>query len=141
MRSLTMLLLAATALTSPQRTFAKSMNDAGADAALTYWTDATAMNACSAEPTTYAEANATYRLGTVAPTFQAIANGDTSGRKRAIDAKTGISVLTGGTVTHMALIKAGDTTLRYVTTTASQAISGGGTYDQGAWKIELADPS
>lgn len=128
-------------LAGPARAFAKSMNDAGADAALTYWTDASAMNACSAEPTTYAEANATFRLGTVVPTFQAIANGDTSGRKRAIDAKSAISVLTAGTVTHVALIKAGDTTLRYVTTTASQAISAGGTYDQGAWKIELADPA
>jgi hypothetical protein len=135
------LLLAATALAVPSRAFAKSMNDAGADAALTYWTDATAMNACSAEPTTYAEANATFRLGTVVPTFQAISNGTTSGRKRDIDAKTGIAVLTAGTVTHMALIKAGDTTLRYVTTTASQAISSGGTYDVGTWKIELADPS
>lgn len=119
---------------------AKRMSDAGADAALTYWTDASAMNACSAEPTTYAEANATFRLGTVAPTFQAVADGDTSGRKRAIDAKAGVAVLVAGTVTHLALIKVADTTLRYVTTTASQAISAGGTYDTGAWKIEIADP-
>lgn len=136
------LLLACTALAvCPARAFAKSMADAGADAALTYWTDASAMKACSAQPTTYTEANATYALGTVAPTFQAIADGDTSGRKRAVDAKTGIAVVTAGTVTHIALIKAGDTTLRYVTTTASQAISSGGTYDVGTWKIELADPS
>lgn len=120
---------------------AKRMADAGADAALTYWTDASAMNALSAEATTYTEANATYRLGTVAPTFQAIADGDTSGRKRTVDAKTGVAVLTAGTVTHMALIKVADTTLRYVTTTASQAISAGGTYDVGSWKIEIADPS
>src|SRR4051812_5431649 len=118
----------------------KWMADAGADAALNYWKDASAMNACSAQPTTYTEANATFRLGTVAPTFQALADG-TTGRKVDIDAKTGISVLVAGTVTHIALIKAGDTTLRYVTTTASQAISAGGTYDVGTWKIELGDPT
>jgi hypothetical protein len=120
---------------------AKWMNDAGADAALNYWTDATAMKACSAQPTTYAEANATYALGSSTPTFGAIADGDTSGRKRQINAVTGTSVATAGTVTHLALVKTADTTLRYVTTTASQAISTGGTYDTGIWKIELADPS
>ncbi len=120
---------------------AKRMADAGADAALTYWTDSDKMTACSAEPTTYAEGNATYALGDVVPTFDAIANGDTSGRKRGVQAKTAIPVDVAGTVTHIALLKTGDTTLRYVTTTTSQAISGGGTYDTGAWKIEVADPS
>lgn len=120
---------------------AKWMNDAGADAALTYWTDADKMTVCSAEPTTYAQGNATYALGDVVPTFQAIADGDTSGRKRVIDAKTAVPVDVAGTVNHVALLKTGDTTLRYVTTTAAQAISGGGTYDQGSWKIELADPA
>lgn len=118
----------------------KSMNDAGADAALTYWTDATIMHACSAEPTTYA-ALATLGLASVTPTFDAIANGTTSGRKRGVQAKSAVAVTTGGTVTHVGLGKAGDTTLRYVTTTTSQAVSGGGTVDIGAWAIELADPT
>lgn len=120
---------------------AKQMNDNGADAALTYWTDADKMTLCSAEPTTYTEANATYALANVAPTFDAIANGDTSGRKRGVQAKTGVTVSTSGTVTHCALVKTGDSTRRYVTTTASQAIVNPGTVDIGAWKIELADPS
>jgi hypothetical protein len=120
---------------------AKRMADAGADAALTYWTDADKATVCSAEPTTFAQANATFALGDVVPTFQAIADGDVSGRKRVVDAKTGIPVDVAGTVTHLALVKTGDSTLRYVTTTASQAISAGGTYDTGSWKIELADPA
>jgi hypothetical protein len=119
---------------------AKSMSDAGADLALAYWTDADRMVACSAEPTSYGQL-ATYRLGESVPTFQAIANGDTSGRKRQVDAKSGASVLVAGTVTHLALGKSGDTTLRYVTTTTAQAISAGGTYDTGVWKIEIADPT
>lgn len=120
---------------------AKAMNDAGADAALTYWTDATAMVLCSAQPTTYTEANTTYKLASVAPTFDAITDGDTSGRKRRIQAKTGISVTASGTATHVALIKAGDTTLRYVTTCTSQAVASGGTADTNAWDIEIADPT
>jgi hypothetical protein len=132
---------AALALLGPARSFAKRMADAGADAALSYWTDADKMTACSAEPSTYAQGNATFALGDVAPTFDAIADGDTSGRKRGIQAKTNIPVDVAGTVTHLALLKTGDSTLRYVTTTASQAISAGGTFDTGAWKIEVADPA
>jgi hypothetical protein len=120
---------------------AKRMNDAGADAALTYWTDADKMILCSAEPTSYTEANATYALADVTPTFDAIANGDTSGRKRGVQAKTGVAVDATGTGTHIALVKTGDSTLRYVTTTASQGVSSGGTVDIGAWAIEVRDPS
>lgn len=119
---------------------AKQMNDAGADAALNFWTDSDKMVACSAEPTTYAQANATFALGDVVPTFDAIANGDTSGRKRRVQAKTAIPVDVAGTATHLALIKTGDTTLRYVTTVPSQGVSGGGTFDTGFWDIEIADP-
>lgn len=120
---------------------AKRMADAGADAALNYWCDADVYTFCSAEPTTYAEGNATYALADTAPTFDAIANGDVSGRKRGVQAKTGVTVDVGGTVTHAFLGKSGDSTLRYVTTTASQAVSGGGTLDSGAWAIEVRDPT
>ena len=120
---------------------AKWMNDAGADAALTYWSDADKMVLCSAQPTTYAEANATYALADVTPTYDAFTNGDVSGRKRGVQAKTGVAVNTSGTATHLALIKVGDTTLRYVTITPSQAVAAGGTVDIGAWAIEVRDPS
>lgn len=120
---------------------AKRMADAGADAALTYWTDADKMILCSAEPTSYTEANSTYALADVAPSFDAIANGDTSGRKRRVQGKTGILVDSSGTATHVALVKTGDTTLRYVTTCASQAVAAGGTADTTAWDIEVADPT
>lgn len=120
---------------------ARWMNDTGADQALTWWTDVDRMDLCTSQPTTYTEARTTYSVGNVVPTFDAIANGDTSGRKRRIQAKTGISIGANGTVTHLALTKSGDTTLRYVTTTTSQGVSSGGTADTGAWDIEIADPS
>ena len=120
---------------------AKWMNDAGADAALNYWSDADKMVLCSAQPTTFAEANVTYALADVAPTFDALANGTTSGRKRGVQAKAGVPVDTGGEGNHVALIKTTDSTLRYVTTCPPQAVSAGGTCDIGAWAIEVADPS
>jgi hypothetical protein len=120
---------------------AKAMNDAGADAALNYWTDADKMVVCSAQPTNYTEANTTYALADVVPTFDALANGDTSGRKRRVQAKTGVAVDATGTGTHIALIKTGDSTLRYVTTCPSQGVSSGGTCDIGLWDIEVADPA
>ena len=120
---------------------AKAMNDNGADAALTYWTDSDKMVLCSAQPTTYAEGNATFALADVVPTFDAIANGDTSGRKRGIQSKTGVVVDVSGTANHNCLLKTGDTTLRYVTTCTPQAIVNPGTVDIGAWKIEIADPA
>lgn len=123
----------------------KAMNDAGADAALDYWTDADKMVVCSAEPTTYAEANATYALADAAMTGGDFtkANGDTSGRKVTVAAKTGNLIDASGTATHVALIKTGDTTLRYVTTCTSQALTANGsnTVNTPAWDIEIADPA
>jgi hypothetical protein len=120
---------------------AKWMNDAGADAALAWWTDADLMILCSAQPATYAEATATYALADVAPTYDAITNGTVSGRKRGVQAQTGVTVDGSGTGTHIALVKTGDSTLRYVTTCPGTVVAAAGTVDIGAWAIEVEDPS
>lgn len=103
----------------------------------------TRMTACSAQPTTYAEGNATYALAnvTLATGDFTLAAGDTSGRKVTVGAKTGISVGTSGTVTHVALLDVTNSKLLYVTTTASQGVSSGGTVDIGSWKVEVAAPA
>lgn len=103
----------------------------------------TRMTACSAEPTTYTEGNATYALAdvTVSSSDFTKANGDTSGRKLTVAAKTGVTVDVTGTVTHVALLDVSGTALDYVTTTASQAVGAGGTVDFGSWKIEIEDPT
>lgn len=101
------------------------------------------MVACSAQPTTYAEANATFALADVAmtPNTDFIkANGDTSGRKVTVAAKSGVNVDTSGTATHVALVSVGDTTLRYVTTCTSQALTSGNQVNFPAWDIETAAP-
>lgn len=124
---------------------AKWANDAMMEAALNYVrSNCDKMVVCSAQPTTYAEANATYALADVTMTVDTdytLANGDTSGRKITLAAKSGITIDASGTATHIALIKTGDSTLRYVTTCTSQALTPGGTVDVPAWDIEIYDPA
>lgn len=105
--------------------------------------NATRMVACSAQPTTYTEGNATYALAdvTVSSTDFTIANGTTSGRKATVAAKTGVTVDASGTVTHVCLLDVANSKLLYVTTTTSQAVVNPGTVDIGSWVIEIADPT
>lgn len=124
---------------------AKSANDAIMDAALDVIATATRQIACSAQPTTYAEANSTYALADVAMAGGDFtkANGDTSGRKVTMAAKAGVLIDTSGTATHVALVRVSDTTLLYVTTCTSQALTANGsnTVSFPAWDVEIADPS
>lgn len=123
---------------------AKAMNDSFADAAFDWVDQSNQMIACSAQPTTYTEAVTTYALADAtmtADTDYTKANGDTSGRKVTVAAKSSITVDTTGTATHVALVSTGDTTLRYVTTCTSQALTSGNTVSFPAWDIEIADPT
>lgn len=127
----------------------KYSNDAGLDAALAWFADCDLLIVCSTQPTTYTEATSTYALANVAVTPGdgngdfTISNGDTSGRKVRVAAQTGILIDTSGTAAHIALCKSGDTTLRYVTTTTSQALTANGsnTVNTPVWDIEIADPA
>lgn len=121
---------------------AKWQNDSMLDAAFDWVDQADRMFICSAQPTTYTEASSTYCLATVtmtADTDYTKANGDTSGRKVTVAAKSGQSVSASGTATHVALGKSGTTTLYYVTTCTSQALTSGNTVSIPAWDIEIAD--
>ncbi|WP_313007501.1 hypothetical protein [Brevundimonas vesicularis] len=104
--------------------------------------NATRMTLCTTQPTTFAEANATYSLAQVAMASGdfTLANGDTSGRKVTVAAKSGVSVATSGTVTHAALLDVTNSKLLFVTTTPSTAVAGGGTVDIGSWKDEIQAP-
>ena len=97
---------------------------------------------CSTQPTTRTEAVTTYMLASTTlnkTTEVTLANGDVSGRKMTISAKTGISVTNTGSGQHVAICDA--TNLLYVTTTTTQAVSSGGTVDIGTWKTEIAAPA
>jgi hypothetical protein len=97
---------------------------------------------CSTQPTTRTEAVTTYMLASTTlnkATEVTLANGDTSGRKMTISAKTAVAVTNTGSGQHVAICDA--TRLLYVTTTTTQAVSGGGTADIGSWKAEIAAPA
>ena len=105
----------------------------------------TRMVACSAEPTDYTEANATYALAdvTMADTDFTIADGDVSGRKVTVAAKNSVTIDASGDATHVALLNAAGTELLYVTTctTLTLTAGGGNTVSFPAWSVEIADPA
>lgn len=120
----------------------KSVHDDVLDGAWDVLDQATIQVACSAEPTTRAEAVTTYALADAvmtADTDYTKANGDTSGRKVTVAAKSGETVDATGTATHIALCDA--TRLLYVTTCTSQALTSGNTVNFPAWDAEILDPA
>lgn len=124
---------------------AKAAPDIVMDGALDVIESATKMVACSAQPTTYTEANATYALADIVIDGSdfTTANGDSSGRKTTIAAQNSVLIDASGTATHVALVRTADSTLIYVTTCTSQALTANGsnTVNFPAWKVEIADPT
>lgn len=121
---------------------AKWQNDLMLDAAFD-WIRAriTEMNICNAQPTTYAEATTTFKLADVplTSTDLTISDGDTNGRKVRVAAKSGVSVDTTGTATHVALTGSTGSTLLLITTCTSQGLTTGNTVNIPVWDDEIAD--
>lgn len=121
---------------------AKTVHDDVLDGAFDVLDQADLMTVCSAQPTTRTEAVATYALADVAMvpnTDYTKANGDTSGRKVTVAAKSSVPVDVTGTAIYVAIVDA--TRLLYVTTCTSQALTSGNTVNIPAWKVEIADPT
>jgi hypothetical protein len=121
---------------------AKAVHNDVLDGAFDVLDQADLMTACNAEPTTRTEAVTTFALADVAMTPNTDftkADGDTSGRKVTVAAKSAVTVDTTGTATHIALVDA--TRLLYVTTCTSQALTSGNTVNFPAFDIEIADPA
>ena len=121
----------------------KAAPDATIDSMLDYIDQCTVMHVCSAEPANYAgiAAVSLADVTLTADTDFTKANGDVSGRKVTVAAKSGVTVDTSGTATHVAIARVADTTLRYVTTCTSQVLTAGNTVNIPAWDIEVADPT
>jgi ribose 5-phosphate isomerase RpiB len=122
----------------------KTVHDDVLDGAFDVLDQATLQTVCSAQPTTLLEATTTYKLADVvmtANTDYTKANGDTSGRKVTVAAKSGVLIDTSGTGVFIALCDA--TRLLYVTTCTSQALTANGsnTVNFPAWDVEIADPT
>lgn len=121
---------------------AKSVHDDVLDGAWDVFDQANQMIACSQEPTNRTEAISTYALADVVMTPNTDftkANGDVSGRKCTVAAKSGVIVDTNGTATHIALVDG--TRLLYVTTCTSQVLTAGNTVNFPAWDAEIEDPT
>jgi hypothetical protein len=128
---------------------AKYQIDAMLDAALDYIkNNVTTISVCSAQPATYAEATTTYdggankyclakKTGLTSGSFTGAADGDSSGRKLTVNQQATITVDASASATHVALCSG--TTLLYVTTCTSQALTAGNTVTVPAWDIEIAD--
>lgn len=99
------------------------------------------MSLCSQQPTTRTEAITTYKLASVAMSSSdfTIADGDTSGRKVTVSAKTNVTVDTSGTGNHVAICDG--TRLLLVTTCTSVAVVAGGLVNFPAFDDEIADPT
>ena len=121
---------------------AKWQNDLMLDAAFD-WVRArvTKLNVCSTQPTTYAQATSTYMLAntTVTSTEITLSNGDTSGRKMRTSSQTSVSVSVSGTAAHIALTGSTGSTLLFITTCTTQALTSANTVSVPAWDDEILD--
>jgi len=124
----------------------KSVNDLVLDASHDYMiTNGDKQVACSAEPTTYAEANATYMLANVALVggdyTKAAGAGTPAGRKCTVAAKSGVTISNSGTATHVAIIDTVNSALLRVTTCTSLALTAGQTVNFGSWAFDIDGPT
>jgi hypothetical protein len=123
---------------------AKSVHNDVLDAALAEIATCTRLVVCSAEPANFAGiaavalADVTLTAGLGNGDYTA-ADGDTSGRKVTVAQQASITVDASGTATHVTLDDG--TTLLYVTTCTSQALTSGNTVTVPAFDIEIRDPS
>lgn len=120
---------------------AKRVADAVLDGAFNILKGSIRQAVCSTEPANYAGI-AAVRLAeaTMAAGDYTIADGDASGRKCTMAAKTGISVSTPGTASHIVLHD-NAANMYYVTTCNPQALASGNTLNIPAWKVEIGDPT
>ena len=102
---------------------------------------------CSAQPTTYAEASATYMLAQHTMT-EGDGNGDytlgdgaVNGRKLTVTAQATINVTNTGTALFVAICDSVAQTVLAVTTVTSQALTSGNTVSVPAFTLTVADPT
>jgi hypothetical protein len=122
---------------------AKFTDDSVLEAALAKVATANKMTVTSNQPANFAgiaavklgEAVITPGVGGVS--FSAYADGDVSGRKITVLAKTGIPVTVGGSAQHVCLDDG--TRLLHVTTVPPQTVSNGNTVNVAAYDVEFAD--
>lgn len=106
-------------------------------------TNGNEINACSAYPTTFAEAHATYMLAQASldSNDYTISAGDVSGRKIRVAQQADVPIVNSGTVTHIAIVNTATSELIQVTTCSPQALVAGNTVTIPAYDDEIASPA
>ncbi len=120
---------------------AKAADDTVLDGTLNIIDNANRQVVTSAQPANFAgiAAVALADVTMTAGSDYTDANGDTSGRKTTVAAKSAVTVDASGTATHTCLDDG--TTLLFVTTVTSQALTAANTVNIPAWKVEVGDPT
>jgi hypothetical protein len=122
---------------------AKFTHDTVLEAALAKVATATRMTVTNGQPANFAgiaailRASAAVTPGVNGSSFGPYADGDVSGRKIAVLAKSGISVSASGTADHVNLDDG--TTLLHCTTFTSQSVTSGNTINVASYDVEFAD--
>ncbi len=124
---------------------AASAHDNVIDAALNYIkANSTKLTVCNAQPTTFTEATATFKLANVvinSTDFGSPTNGDVSGRKIQVNAQTSVSIDSTGDAIWVALVKSSGSQLTYASDTTLTGLTSGGKVNIGAWDAEIEDPT
>ena len=121
-----------------------TLNDRVLDNGLTVLdTEASRVDICSQEPTSYAEATSTYTLGNeTSISISATADASPNGRKVTLAAVSGASVTGTGTATHYAISDTSNSRLLATgSLSASQVVTSGNTFSLAASDIRIPDPA
>lgn len=97
---------------------------------------------CSQEPQTFAQANATYALGSkVSPTVSSPVAATPTGRKVTVSAVSDGAVSASGTATHWALLDTANSRLLAASALAgSQSVVNGNTFSLTAFDVAMPGP-
>ncbi|WP_417319834.1 hypothetical protein [Emcibacter sp.] len=125
---------------------AKKVDDSVLDAALNEISGhCDLLTVCAGEPAGYAEAvtggiNCLADAAMTAGDFS-LSDGNVSGRKVTVAAKSSVTVDQGGIADHVTLLDTVNSRLLYVTTCTSLELVAGSELSLNGWDIEIADPA
>lgn len=105
---------------------------------------ATRVTLCSAQPSSYQQATSTTgvmlaQTGVLTSTDFTLGDGDSGGRKIRVAAKSGLSIVKTGTMTHAAWVGSSGSTLLAVTTVRNDSLYVNGLVDMPAHDFEMGD--
>lgn len=117
------------------------INDSAYDAFVNYIkTNATRLDICSTEPTTYAQATSTYSLGNkTGLSLTGPTDGAVSGRRATVPAITTGSVTATGTAAYWALTDGASILVATGPLTATQAVTNGNNFSLGSFDLTDLD--